>query len=178
MTPGARIAAAIEVLSDIERRHRPVSEALRDWGVSHRFAGSKDRAGIGNIVYDALRWRSSSLWVMGEETPRAAVVGAVGRHWKLGGEKLASILEGDPHAPPQLTTAERALIDLADLAAAPPHIRADIPAWLSGRFDNVAYAINTTTGEVKSIPVGKEPHGLTIWPQPGRYSLGHTGNLR
>ncbi len=50
--------------------------------------------------------------------------------------------------------------------------------WLSGRFDNVAYAINTTTGEVKSIPVGKEPHGLTIWPQPGRYSLGHTGNLR
>ena len=50
--------------------------------------------------------------------------------------------------------------------------------WLSGRFDNVAYAIDTTTGEVKSIPVGKEPHGLTIWPQPGRYSLGHTGNLR
>ena len=50
--------------------------------------------------------------------------------------------------------------------------------WLSGRFDNVAYAINTTTGEVKSIPVGKEPHGLTVWPQPGRYSLGHTGNLR
>jgi len=50
--------------------------------------------------------------------------------------------------------------------------------WLSGRFDNVVYAIDTTTGEVKSIPVGKEPHGLTVWPQPGRYSLGHTGNLR
>jgi len=50
--------------------------------------------------------------------------------------------------------------------------------WLSGRFDNVVYAIDTTTGEMKSIPVGKEPHGLTVWPQPGRYSLGHTGNLR
>jgi YVTN family beta-propeller protein len=50
--------------------------------------------------------------------------------------------------------------------------------WLSGRFDNVAYAIDTTTGEMKSVPVGKEPHGLTVWPQPGRYSLGHTGNLR
>jgi YVTN family beta-propeller protein len=50
--------------------------------------------------------------------------------------------------------------------------------WLSGRFDNVAYDIDTTTGEMKSIPVGKEPHGLTVWPQPGRYSLGHTGNLR
>jgi YVTN family beta-propeller protein len=50
--------------------------------------------------------------------------------------------------------------------------------WLSGRHDDVVYAIDTITGEVKSIPVGKEPHGLAVWPQPGRYSLGHTGNLR
>jgi len=50
--------------------------------------------------------------------------------------------------------------------------------WLSGRFDNVVYAVDTTSGSVKSIPVKTEPHGLTVWPQPGRYSLGHTGNLR
>lgn len=50
--------------------------------------------------------------------------------------------------------------------------------WLSGRFDDVVYAIDTTTGSVKTIPVGMEPHGLTVWPQPGRYSLGHTGNMR
>jgi YVTN family beta-propeller protein len=50
--------------------------------------------------------------------------------------------------------------------------------WLSGRFDNVVYAIDTTSGEVRTIPVGKEPHGLAVWPQPGRYSLGHTGNMR
>jgi YVTN family beta-propeller protein len=50
--------------------------------------------------------------------------------------------------------------------------------WVSGRFDKVVYAIDTTTGAVKSIPVGTEPHGLTVWPQPGRYSLGHTGNMR
>jgi len=50
--------------------------------------------------------------------------------------------------------------------------------WLSGRYDNVVYVFDTTTGEVKSIPVGREPHGLTVWPQPGRYSLGHTGNVR
>jgi YVTN family beta-propeller protein len=50
--------------------------------------------------------------------------------------------------------------------------------WLSGRFDDVVYAIDTTTGQVRTISVGKEPHGLTVWPQPGRYSLGHTGNLR
>jgi YVTN family beta-propeller protein len=50
--------------------------------------------------------------------------------------------------------------------------------WLSGRFDNLVYAIDTSTGEVKTIKVGREPHGLTVWPQPGRYSLGHTGNMR
>ena len=50
--------------------------------------------------------------------------------------------------------------------------------WLSGRYDDVVYVIDTTTGAVTSVPVGDEPHGLTVWPQPGLYSLGHTGNLR
>jgi YVTN family beta-propeller protein len=50
--------------------------------------------------------------------------------------------------------------------------------WLSGRYDNVVYVIDTATGQVSTIPVGKEPHGLAVWPQPGRYSLGHTGNMR
>ena len=50
--------------------------------------------------------------------------------------------------------------------------------WLSGRYDNVVYAFDTGTGEVKKVAVGTEPHGLAVWPQPGRYSLGHTGNMR
>lgn len=50
--------------------------------------------------------------------------------------------------------------------------------WLSGRYDDVVYRFNTLTGEVTQVKVGLEPHGTTVWPQPGRYSLGHTGNLR
>lgn len=50
--------------------------------------------------------------------------------------------------------------------------------WLSGRFDDVVYRFDTATGAVSQVKVGSEPHGLTVWPQPGRYSLGHTGNLR
>ena len=50
--------------------------------------------------------------------------------------------------------------------------------WLSGRYDDVVYRISTDTGAVDKIKVGREPHGLTVWPQPGRYSLGHTGNMR
>ena len=50
--------------------------------------------------------------------------------------------------------------------------------WLSGRYDDVVYRFDTTNGEVAQVKVGAEPHGLTVWPLPGRYSLGHTGNLR
>ena len=50
--------------------------------------------------------------------------------------------------------------------------------WLAARYDDVVYRFDTSNGEVRQVKVGAEPHGLTVWPQPGRYSLGHTGNLR
>ncbi len=51
--------------------------------------------------------------------------------------------------------------------------------WLAGRYNGVVYVIDTRDGHlIKQIPVGRGPHGLTVWPQPGRYSLGHTGILR
>jgi len=52
--------------------------------------------------------------------------------------------------------------------------------WLSGRYDDLVYVVevDTTTGAVRQIRVGNKPHGLTVWPQPGRYSLDHTGNMR
>jgi YVTN family beta-propeller protein len=51
--------------------------------------------------------------------------------------------------------------------------------WMSGRYNSVVYAIDTTDGHlIAKIPVGTEPHGLCVWPQPGRYSLGHTGIMR
>ena len=51
--------------------------------------------------------------------------------------------------------------------------------WLSGRYDSVVYVFDTRSGKLlHEIPVGHGPHGLAVWPQPGRYSLGHTGNMR
>ena len=51
--------------------------------------------------------------------------------------------------------------------------------WVSGRYDDEVYVFDTSTGTLTHrIPVGREPHGLAVWPQPGRYSLGHTGNMR
>jgi len=62
--------------------------------------------------------------------------------------------------------------DMGNVSADGKHL------WLSGRYDDVVYRFDTTGGAVDQVKVGREPHGLTVWPQPGRYSLGHTGNLR
>src|SRR5262245_63463495 len=79
MRTGARINAAIEVLDEVLHRHRPAASALSDWGKSHRFAGSGDRAAIGNLLYDALRRRRSLAAQMGADTPRAVVLAAAPR---------------------------------------------------------------------------------------------------
>lgn len=135
MKPGGRLAAAIEVLSEIETHHRPAAESLKDWGVSHRFAGAGDRAAIGNLVYDTLRWRSSSAWLMGEETPRALVLATVAYRWAGGAGSLARLIVDDPHAPRPLTAAEICRLEEVDLSTAPDHIRADIPEWLVVAFE-------------------------------------------
>ena len=74
MRPGAHIQAAIEVLDEIVTRHRPAATALADWGKAHRFAGSGDRAAIGNLVYDVLRRKRSLAARMESDATRAVVL--------------------------------------------------------------------------------------------------------
>jgi len=134
MTPAARISAAIEVLADIEARRRPASDALKDWGLSHRFAGSGDRAAIAGLVYDALRRRASSAYVMGEATPRANILGMLRLERDLDADGIAGLFSGARFAPEPMSDAERDRIVSASLAGAPPHIAGDYPEWLDGSF--------------------------------------------
>src|SRR6218665_3298607 len=103
--PG-RLSAAIAVLTDVETRKRPVSEALKSWGLNNRFAGAGDRAAIGNLVYDALRRRSSYAFAMGADTPRALVLAAVLRQWGETPEALNAAFAADSHAPEALSAEE------------------------------------------------------------------------
>jgi len=130
MTPGARLAAAIEVLADIGAKRRPAPDTLKDWGLSHRFAGSGDRAAIAGLVYDALRRRSSSAWLLGEDTPRAIALGMLQRERGLDLDAIDRLADGAGYAPPPLTEAERARLTAADLSGAPPHVLGDYPEWL------------------------------------------------
>lgn len=134
MRLSGRIAAAIDVLSDIEARRRPVSEALRDWGLSHRFAGAGDRAAVGNLVYDALRRRSSLARRMGEESPWALAMGAAIFDWGEDPERLNQAFADDRYAPAAIPEERLQAIRSADLATAPDHVRGDLPEWLAPHF--------------------------------------------
>ena len=148
MRYGGRIQAAIEVLGDIIEHHTPAAHALRDWGKAHRFAGSKDRAAIGGIVFDALRRKSSTLWRMGfvdegeadrakDNSARALVLGTMVWGWDESAESLDTQFAEDDHAPAPLTKAEKASLGGAlDLNMAPDWIRADIPEWIWPAFEN------------------------------------------
>ena len=107
MTPGARASAAIEVLADIEARKRPASEALKDWGLAHRFAGSGDRAAIGNLVFDVLRKRASAAYAMGEDSPRALVLRTLVTSWGKTPEEVAALADGSVHNVASSTCATR-----------------------------------------------------------------------
>jgi len=98
----------------------------------------------------------------------------------------SSRIGGPPHGPGSVTVIDFATRKIVTTWPIPGggspdmgNVSADGKTlWLSGRYDNVVYVIDTATGHASKIPVGKEPHGLAVWPQPGRYSLGHTGNMR
>ena len=134
MTPGARVAAAIEVLADMEARKRPAAEALKDWGVSHRFAGSGDRAAIGNLVFDCLRTRASAAYAMDDAGPRALVLRTLVTRWGLSPEEVAALAGTGPHAPEPLSEAELAGLRREIPADAPSHIGGDYPEWLAAEF--------------------------------------------
>lgn len=130
MTPAARLSAAIEVLGDIETRRRPATDALKDWGLSHRFAGSKDRAAIASLVYDSLRRKASAAWVMGENTPRAVVLGMLVLQRGLSFADISRLFSGERFAPEPVTGEERARIEAADLKNAPAPVAGDFPDWI------------------------------------------------
>lgn len=135
MRPGARIRAAIEVLEDIAVNHRPASTALADWGRSHRFAGSGDRAAIGTIVFDALRQKNSFAWKMGSDDPRALALAASGEALGLTPASLQSVADGSDYSIAPLTSEEVAGLERAIADDAPLAVRGDIPEWLAASFE-------------------------------------------
>ncbi|MEP3265147.1 MAG: MFS transporter, partial [Hyphomicrobiales bacterium] len=134
MRLGGRIDAAIAVIKEVEERKRPISEALKDWGNSHRFAGSGDRAAIGNLVYDVFRKRRSLAWRMDDDSAASLAYSAIYTDWGYTAETLALELDGDKFAPPKLSDAKNTAYSTRDLSDAPEAVQADLTDWIAKRF--------------------------------------------
>ena len=150
MTPGARLAAAIEVLTEVFARGAAADRVLTAWGRSHRFAGSKDRAAIGARVYLVLRRLNECAFRMdGDREPRALVLGSLAVADGLDVEQIDALCRDGTHAPGPLTANERAALQ-ATVSADEPWVRLNYPQWLhadlaaafAGRLEAEMLALN------------------------------------
>jgi 16S rRNA (cytosine967-C5)-methyltransferase len=130
MTPAARLSAAIEVIDTIDAQRVPAAQALKEWGTSHRFAGSGDRAAIAGLVWDVLRRRASSAWIMNDESARARLLGMLRLERGLDVAAIERLCDGSRFAPDPLTETERAALTSRSLGDAPAPVAGDYPEWL------------------------------------------------
>ena len=137
MTPAARLSAAIELIDAIDTQRVPAAKALKEWGTAHRYAGSGDRAAISGLVWDVLRRRASSAWVLDNDTPRARVLGMLKVERGIDADAIAALCDGGRFAPALLTEAERAALGSRSTADAPAHIAGDYPEWLDGYLTQI-----------------------------------------
>ncbi len=128
MTPGARIAAAIDILDGVIEG-APAEQALTGWGRGHRFAGARDRAAIRDLVFDALRCRRSHLARAGAGvlTGRALMIG----HVAASGGEPAAVFSGAGYAPGPLGEGERAALAAAVDAEVSELVALDCPDWIA-----------------------------------------------
>ncbi|MEZ5998440.1 MAG: RsmB/NOP family class I SAM-dependent RNA methyltransferase [Hyphomonas sp.] len=136
MRNGGRIAAAIDVLSDVLTRHQPVKSAARDWGKRARYAGAKDRAWVSGLVLDALRKKNSIAHAMGDDSPRGLILGALAHAWGWNIRQIDDAMDED-HAPAKLTLQERERLVMAPDPSAPAHVRGDFPDWMEASIARV-----------------------------------------
>ncbi|TMK06580.1 MAG: RsmB/NOP family class I SAM-dependent RNA methyltransferase [Alphaproteobacteria bacterium] len=137
MTPAARLSAAIELIETIDAQRVPAAKALKEWGTAHRYAGSGDRAAIAGLIWDVLRRRASSAWIMDDDRPRARVLGMLKLERGLDVDAIAALCDGGRFAPEPLTEGERAALASRSLENAPAHIAGDYPEWLDGYLAQV-----------------------------------------
>src|SRR6201993_1837534 len=137
MTPAARLSAAIELIDTIDAQRVPAAKALKEWGTAHRYAGSGDRAAISGLIWDVLRRRASSAWIMDSDTPRARLLGMLKLERGMDADAISNLCHGERFAPEPLSTTERAALISRPLADAPAHIAGDYPEWLDGYLAQV-----------------------------------------
>jgi 16S rRNA (cytosine967-C5)-methyltransferase len=177
MTPAARLSAAIELIETIDAERVPAAKALKEWGTAHRYAGSGDRAAISGLIWDVLRRRASSAWIMDADTPRARLLGMLRLERGMDVATIAALCDGGRFAPQPLSDSERAALSERTLDKAPAHIAGDYPEWLDGYLaqafgdDRVAEA----TAMASRAPLDLRVNTLKAKREKVQGSIAHLG---
>ena len=160
MRDGGRLAAAMEVLTEIETRRRPVRLALKAWSDGARYAGAKDRAWVSGLVLDVLRRRRSLAWRMGDDGVRAAALAALRFLWDWPVDRIAEAAADEQHGPGPLTGAERQALEAPrSLEEAPPAVRGDYPDWIDA---SLARAFGEARAEEGAALAERAPVDLRV----------------
>jgi 16S rRNA (cytosine967-C5)-methyltransferase len=177
MTPAARLSAAIELIDTIDAERVPAAKALKEWGTAHRYAGSGDRAAISGLIWDVLRRRSSSAFLMDADTPRARVLGMLRLERGMSTDAISALCDGDRFAPEPLTEAERSALSSRSLDGAPPHIAGDYPEWLDPHLASVFGddRIAEATAMASRAPLDLRVNTLKAKREKMQASLKHLG---
>jgi 16S rRNA (cytosine967-C5)-methyltransferase len=177
MTPAARLSAAIELIDTIDAERVPAAKALKEWGTAHRYAGSGDRAAISGLIWDVLRRRSSSAFLMDADTPRARVLGMLRLERGMSTDAISALCDGGRFAPEPLTDAERSALTSRSLDGAPPHIAGDYPEWLDPHLASVFGddRIAEATAMASRAPLDLRVNTLKAKREKVQASLKHLG---
>jgi 16S rRNA (cytosine967-C5)-methyltransferase len=177
MTPAARLSAAIELIDAIDTQRVPAAKALKEWGTAHRYAGSGDRAAIAGLVWDVLRRRASSAWLMDDDSARGRVLGMLKLERGRDVEAIAAMCDGGRFAPAPLSDAERAALASRSTLDAPPHIAGDYPEWLDGALAEVFgdQRVSEAAAMASRAPLDLRVNTLKAARQKVLASTGHLG---
>jgi 16S rRNA (cytosine967-C5)-methyltransferase len=177
MTPAARLSAAIELIETIDAQRIPAAKALKEWGTAHRYAGSGDRAAIAGLIWDVLRRRASSAWLMNADTPRARVLGMLKLERGMEPAAIAALCDGGRFAPEPLSEAERSALTSRSLAEAPAHIAGDYPEWLDAHLAAVFGdgRVAEATAMASRAPLDLRVNTLKAKREKIQSSLAHLG---
>jgi 16S rRNA (cytosine967-C5)-methyltransferase len=177
MTPAARLSAAIEVIETIEAARIPAAQALKEWGTAHRFAGSGDRAAIAGLVWDVLRRRASSAYLMDDDSARGRVLGMLKLERGLDVEAIAALCDGGRFAPAPLTDVERRALVERSLDGAPPPEAGDYPEWLDSYLEKAfgADRVAEASAMASRAPLDLRVNSLKARKDKVQAALAHLG---
>jgi 16S rRNA (cytosine967-C5)-methyltransferase len=177
MTPAARLSAAIELIQTIETQRIPAAQALKEWGSAHRFAGSGDRAAIAGLVWDVLRRRASSAWLMDDDTPRSRVLGMLKLERGMDVAVIAALCDGSRFAPAPLTETERTALTSRSLEGAPAPVAGDYPDWLDPYLEQAfgEDRIAEAAAMARRAPLDLRVNTLKAGREKVKASLAHIG---